>query len=242
MLQNLLGNLRIFKVKTFVLKLGNSLLPVALLRQSTATSSNIAPSSSLKCNLTLHVIPRHISSADDTSLLNNHTFSYFGMSKRKLTPSFTKYNGEAAEQKSRYALSWSTNNRHMRERQGLLTDVMQRKDWLPIHTRDDSDLRTCKYYLTCCRVTHKITSASRPLDSRLVTPGFWIGAQHKFTKCGAVSEERRRQQMCRVFRAKSVRLLLPTKRTKTLGETLQMSVRGRSRLLAPRREIQRMIM
>jgi hypothetical protein len=50
---------------------------------------------SLKFNITLTL--RHISSADNTSLLNNHTFSYFGMSERKLTPSFIKYNGEAAE-------------------------------------------------------------------------------------------------------------------------------------------------
>jgi hypothetical protein len=50
---------------------------------------------------------------------NNHTFSYFGMSKRKLTPSFTKYNGEVAEQESRYALSWATNNRHTTEGQAL---------------------------------------------------------------------------------------------------------------------------
>ena len=37
--------------------------------------------------------------------------------------------------------------------------------------------------------------------------------------------------MCKAFRAESVRQLLPTERTKTLGETLQMLVRGRSRPL-----------
>jgi hypothetical protein len=67
------------------------------------------------------------------------------------------------------------------------------------HTRDESDLRTCKYYETCCRVTHKRTSANRPLESRLVTPGFWIGAPHRF-KCGSENEERRRQKnMCKAF-------------------------------------------
>jgi len=94
-LQNFWATFACSKYKRFVLKVRNSLLAAVLLRQSTATSSNIVPSLSLKFNITLTL--RHISSADNTSLLNNHTFSYFGMSERKLTPSFIKYNGEAAE-------------------------------------------------------------------------------------------------------------------------------------------------